>query len=134
MTFVVDGSVCLSWLFPDEDDRDAVAAYDRIQVEDAIAPRLWWFEVRNAVLVAERRKRLTQAQVDDALAAIELLQVTLMDEPEAHAVVELARRHRLTFYDAAYLELARRLALPLATLDKELKAGALADNVPLVTA
>ena len=93
---------------------------------------LWWFEVRNALLVGERRGRMDATQVAEIVAQLDALPIHLDREPDGHAIIALARAHRLTFYDAAYLELARRLDAPLATLDRKLAAAARAAAVPLV--
>lgn len=126
---VVDSSVLLSALLPDEDGADLttlVAAH-----EDLIAPTLLWVELRNVVLAAERRGRLGEEVADAILAAIDDLGVVLDAEPASDVVVRCARRHGLTAYDALYLELALRRGAHLATLDEQLRRAAQAEGVPL---
>jgi predicted nucleic acid-binding protein len=125
--FVLDGSVAVAWYFKDEADpyADAVAAC--FPGERAVVPSVWPLEVANAVLMGERRKRSTEAQAAKWLAYLHSLPVTVDDETSARAwsdVLSLARAHKLSAYDAAYLELALRRGLPLATLDDKLKAAA----------
>jgi predicted nucleic acid-binding protein len=125
MAFVLDSSVTLSWLLPDEGEAcDAVA--DRLETEAAVAPAIWPLEVGNALLVARRRNRLTDRDLDRLLAVMSALPVeveTGMAESTLPAVMDLARTLGLTSYDAAYLELARRRAIPLATIDHRLRAA-----------
>ena len=100
--------------------------------ESALAPSLWWFEMRNALIQGERRGRFTETRSARFLRFISRLAITLDRAPDEGRVLALARRHRLTVYDAAYLELAVREALPLATLDAELAAAAQAEQVALI--
>src|SRR5260370_884667 len=100
----------------------------------AAAPTLWWFEVRNALVQGERRGRFSEFATARFLRDISRLAITIDRAPSEQGVLTLARRHRLTVYDASYLELAQREALPLATLDKELATAAGAEQVPLIGA
>jgi predicted nucleic acid-binding protein len=123
MAFVVDSSIALAWLLPDEGGSAADALADRLETQRAVAPSIWLLEVGNALLTARRRERITDDVVDQLLDVLAVLPVEIDVEPATRtlpAVVALARRHRLTTYDAAYLELAQRRALPLATLDVRL--------------
>jgi predicted nucleic acid-binding protein len=132
MTFVVDASIVGCWCFPDESHSIADVAFDRLEATRAVVPALWWFEVRNLLLVNERRGRLEAAGTAEFLADLERLPIHVDREPAGAAIFTLARAHRLTFYDAAYLELARRLDAPLATLDRQLAAAARAAAVSLL--
>ena len=134
MTFVVDASIATCWLMPDENDPRAAAAYDRISENDAVAPAIWWFEVRNVIAMNERRGRINVEEADDACAFATRLPVLIDREPNEAAMMTLARRHRLTVYDAAYLELALRRSAPLATLDAALTRAANAEGVTLIGA
>jgi predicted nucleic acid-binding protein len=127
--FVVDASVAAAWAFDDEDHPVARHAIRRLQGDEAIAPALWWFELRNALVMNERRGRLTEPQTAEFLRMVATLPITIDRAPVESDVLALARRHRLTFYDAAYLELAGRLAAPLSTLDKALARAATAEGV-----
>lgn len=132
---VLDVSVALHWAFPDE----AGGALDLVALEAARwagafspqVPDLFWYELRNVLLMGERRGRLSAAQVSDFLSEQAYLDLQFC-QPEESAMLPLARRHRLSVYDAAYLELALRRHLPLATLDTALAAAARAENVPLI--
>jgi len=131
--FVLDGSLALAWYFKDEADpyADAVAAY--LPAARALVPLIWRLEVANAVLMGERRQRSTQAQAAKWLTYLGSLPIAVDDETNDGAwgeVLSLGRAHRLSAYDAAYLELALRRGLPLATLDDKLKAAASAAGVP----
>lgn len=132
MAFVIDASVAAAWLFADEVSAIADAAYHRLKTEDAIAPSLWWFEMRNLLLVNERRGRTDAAQTGRALALLGALPIRRLGETEDDQLLSLARRHGLTAYDAAYLELALRERAVLATLDKALARSAAAEGVGLV--
>jgi len=99
-----------------------------------MVPSIWWFEVRNTLIVNERRGRITEADTAAFLLGLTRLGVMVDRAPEEAAVLALARTHRLTVYDASYLELAQREALPLATLDQPLRAAALAAGTSLVGA
>lgn len=132
MPFVLDASIAACWAFEDEDHPPAAMALARIRTDEAWVPSLWWFEVRNTLLVNERRGRLTEADTAVFLRGLSRLAVSVDRAPGEADVLALARRHRLTVYDAAYLELAQREGLPLATLDSELASAARAEKLPLI--
>ena len=134
MPFVLDASIAACWAFDDEDHQVATLALERIRADEARAPSLWWFEVRNTLIVNERRGRLAEADTAAFLRELSRLGVTIDHSPESTAVLALDRTHRLTAYDASYLELARRDALPLATLDTNLARAARAERVALLHA
>jgi predicted nucleic acid-binding protein len=130
---VVDVSVTAVWAFQDEQHPIASAALDLMPGDGALAPSLWWYELRNVLLVNELRRRLTSADTAEFLRDLAELRITIDTDPIEDAIFTLARRHRLTFYDAAYLELALRSRSPLATLDDALAAAARAERAVLVT-
>ena len=132
MTYVVDASVAAIWVLPDEHHAVAEHALDRTEEDGATAPWLLWFELRNILVVNERRGRLKPHNTDEALQMLSRLSIALDDTPDELAVLALARRHRLTFYDAAYLELALRKAIALATLDAALADAARKERVSLI--
>jgi predicted nucleic acid-binding protein len=132
MVFVVDTSVTLNWYFADEIAPEADAAFASIGTRDAVVPVLWWFEVRNALVMNERRGRLDVSRTVEILAHLETLPIRADSAQDSETILALARVHRLTVYDAAYLELARRLDAPLATLDQALATAARAAAVPLL--
>jgi predicted nucleic acid-binding protein len=132
--FVLDASVTLCWLFQDESDRTAdIAGQLLLGNERAIVPLIWWFEVRNVIVVGMRRKRVSAERVRTFLIQSEASPIDIDDEiPVEGAVFEAAHNHQLSFYDACYLELAVRNGVPLATLDKSLARAAIAAGVPLI--
>ena len=134
MPFVLDASIVLTWAFADEEHPQATLALSRLRTDEAHVPGLWWFEVRNSLIVNERRGRLTEADTSAFLRNLGRLVITLDRSPQETVVLDLARRHRLTVYDAAYLELAQRADMPLATLDTALQKAASDAGVSMVSA
>src|ERR1035437_1873562 len=134
MDFVLDASVTLSWAFPDEQNPIALRAGQLLESsgETALVPSLWWYEVRNILIVNERRGRITPLRTASFLKALDELSIVTEFSQDESIVLELARQSRLTVYDAAYLALALHQRLPLATLDKDLRDAALAVGVPLL--
>jgi predicted nucleic acid-binding protein len=134
--FVLDASVTLCWLFEDQATAYTEAILDRLNAgEEAIAAGIWPVEVVNVIAVAERRKLVKPAQIAAFLEQLDQLPVTvdpLAVERVFGAVFETARRHALSAYDAEYLELAERAALPLASVDRRLRDAATAAGVSLV--
>jgi predicted nucleic acid-binding protein len=128
---VIDASIAAAWAFADEHVH-AELTFARIGTEEALVPTLWWYELRNVLVTGERRGRLTEQETTRFLRDISGLRISLDRTPDEAAVMALARRHRLTVYDAAYLDLALREALPLATLDQALAGAAQAEGVSLV--
>ena len=135
MSFVVDSSIALTWCFEDEATPAADALLVRLASDGAHAPSLWPLEVLNALLAAQRRGRITSEARQNRLVLLHALPIILDTETagQAWTITNLsAERHGLTLYDAAYLELAQRLNLPLATLDADLRTAANALGVPLL--
>ena len=131
--FVLDGSVTLAWLFHDEQDPYADAIIGKLPHIEMLVPRIWHLEVANVLLVGERRGRCSQADTTSWLGFLSGLPILVDGSTEARAwsdTINLARQQSLTEYDAAYLELALREGLPLATLDSKLEAAATAVGVP----
>src|SRR5262245_53905167 len=131
--FVLDGSLTLAWYFEDESNPYADAVAASFPRATAVVPSIWHLEVANGVLMGERRKRSKEAQAAKWLAYLSSLPIAIDEETSAKAcsdVLHLARAHGLSAYDAAYLELALRRGLSLATLDAPLKAAAKAAGVP----
>lgn len=131
MPFVVDASVAANWFLPDEEP-EALEAWRTVESDPALVPQHWWFEVRNTLLVAERRERISQKNTAYILSRLSRLRIVVTDRPDDQIVLAIARLHRLTFYDAAYLELAMRETIPLATLDNALAKAAKVEDVPLL--
>ena len=131
---VVDASMALAWLFDDEDHPGVEAALERLKEEGAIVPQLWHLEIRNALLSAERRLRISLEEVGERLEALDGLPIQTDEQPDYQVAFDLARKHGLSFYDALYLELANRQRAGLATLDRALGRAASSEGVPLVVA
>jgi predicted nucleic acid-binding protein len=134
MAFVLDASIAACWAFPDEQDARADAALDRVRIEDAVVPSLWWFEVRNILVVNERRKRITESGTNSFLRELARMRIRIDRDPEGSTVLRLARARRLSVYDASYLELALREGIPMATLDDALATAAIAEGSKLIGA
>ena len=129
MTLVIDASAVANWLMPDEStvDLKALAASH----QDLSAPFSLWSEVRNALIVGERRGRLPVGATDRMLARLDQLNLTLDITPSSPNVLAIARKHNLTVYDALYLDLALRKSAALASLDAALLRAAQAEGVSL---
>ena len=122
--FVLDASITLVWLLDDESHEQAETALRALEQTGAIVPDLWHSEIRNSLLVAERRNRITKTDVDERLKAVLELPISFDGAPSYDDALNLARTYQLSFYDALYLELAVRKKLPLASLDKKLLTAA----------
>ena len=133
MAFVLDASITACWAFDDEDHPDARLTFDRMRAEEGVVPSLWWFEVRNILIVNERRRRITEFGTPSFLLNLSRLRLRIDRSPDENAVLRLARAHRLSVYDAVYLELAQREGLPLATQDADLRRAAAGEGVALVS-
>ncbi len=124
---VLDCSVTLTWCFDDEASADGDAVLEWVRDEGALVPALWHLEVANVLVQAERRKRLTSTETAAFFALVAQLPILIDDETARRAwrgIVDIARTEGLSAYDAAYLELAIRRALPLATKDRALSDAA----------
>ena len=105
---VLDASISLAWLLDDEESPIAEAARARLAKDNALVPGIWHLEMRNALLVAERRKRLSPRMADERLDALAILPIHTDNEPSLPGTMALARNCGTSFYDALYLELALR--------------------------
>jgi predicted nucleic acid-binding protein len=135
MSLVLDASLTLSWFFPDERTSEGVEVLALITEQGALVPSLWRLEVANSLQVGLRRKRLDTVFRDRALSDLAKLPIAVDTETDTQAwkaTLALAERFQLTLYDAAYLELAERRALPLASLDQKLREAAMARDVGLL--
>ena len=130
---VLDASVAVAWLLREDLDPPALSALNSVRREGAYVPSLWHYEVRNALLVAQRRGRIPDGGVWEGLNALRRIHVETDQETDLDAAMELALAHRLSFYDALYLELARRRRLPLATRDAALARAARAEGLEAPT-
>lgn len=134
MSFVLDISVTLAWCFEDAARPVAERALGALEAgRTAIVPTLWRLELANVLVMAERRKRLLEADTARFLCLVDGLAIQVVpDHGPTAGIVALARGHGLTVYDAAYLDLALRTALPLATLDDRLANAARTVGVTLL--
>lgn len=129
MSLVLDSSATLAWIYGDETTDAIRAVFELVADSGAVVPALWHLEVANSLTVALRRNRIDPELRRAALADLALLDITVDQHTDGRAwneTLHLADQFRLTLYDAAYLELARRRSLPLATLDRDLRAAATA--------
>lgn len=124
VAFVIDASFAIASILPDEESAAVDRAMSRLSSERALTTDLFWHELRNALLIAERKKRLEPSGAETELAAFRALPIdTVPSAADAH-VLALAKAHGLTAYDAAYLQLALSRGSPLATLDEALATAA----------
>jgi predicted nucleic acid-binding protein len=132
MPFVLDASVALCWAFKDELTDLADAALERLRTDKALVPSIWWFEICNVLIVNERSGRISEPDSSVFLSKLRTLEIATDDKRQDADVLMLSRRHRLSVYDASYLEIARREGLALATLDRELMRAARAEHLHLL--
>ncbi len=135
MPFVLDASVALAWSFRDEQNAYAHRVLRRLEDDPAVVPAVWLLEVTNGLLVAERRDRFSAADVANVHSVLADLPIEWSDlalDQALGPVLDLARTHALSAYDASYLELAMREGLPLATRDAALQAAAKRVGVSLL--
>ncbi len=135
MSFVVDNSIAIAWCFEQEHTPAVLTILDRLRTEKAVAPQLWPLEAANVLLIAERRGRIAAPERQRLIGFLRALPIDIDDQTASQvwtATAQLAEQHRLSAYDATYLELALRLGLPLATTDRALIAAAGAAGVPLL--
>ncbi len=135
--FVLDASIAMTWCFPDEEAQKAQEVSERIAGGDTVVvPAFWRHEVLNALLVGEKRNRLTPELTQAFIADLKRLPVDIDDAATQDVLFNttqaLCRKHGLTAYDAAYLEIAIRGGYPLATADKDLRRAAVAEGVEVL--
>lgn len=127
MGFILDASVTLAWCFGDEATEATSSLLTRLRSEKAYVPQIWSLEIGNILVTAERKKRITFADVTEFVALLTHLNIQVDHETSSRGlreIITLAHSEKLTTYDAAYLELAMRHGLPLATQDLHLKQAA----------
>ena len=127
MSLVLDASLALAWIFPEETTAEVQRVFDRIDDDGCIVPDIWRLEVANGLLIGVRRSRITAVFRAQAFKVLGLMPISIDSETGTHVwagTLHIADRFQLTAYDASYLELAHRRALPLATLDHGLRAAA----------
>jgi predicted nucleic acid-binding protein len=128
MDWVIDSSIALAWALPDETSKEAERFLSRISIKNILwVPALWWYETANALLMAQRRKRLTEAERIRLMELYRRLPIRtdmVLDSDSMSRFHTLAIEYNLSAYDAAYLELAQRRGLGLATVDRPLRVAA----------
>ena len=135
MPFVLDASMTMSWCFADESNPYSRRVLDSLLDSYAEVPALWPFEIANVLAVNEKRRRLTKTASVEFLQTLSGLDIRIdksFPAVDGKVLLPLVWRHGLTAYDAAYLELAKRKGLPLASFDKELIAASPLEGVTLV--
>lgn len=135
MSFILDASIALAWCFADEATEETTVLLERLNQESAFVPELWTLEMGNILISAERRKRISYAKITEFLTLLQHLNIKVDNETSIRGfreILSLAHSENLTTYDAAYLELAMRLGLPLATKDIQLAKAAKRSGVELV--
>jgi predicted nucleic acid-binding protein len=135
LNLILDSSATLAWTFPEERTDAILNLFKLVASNGAAVPELWRLEVANTLNVGIRRGRITMENRFGILTDLESLPIFVDCETRVHTwgrTLELADKHRLTVYDATYLELALRLSLPLATLDNELRNAAQSEGVVLL--
>jgi predicted nucleic acid-binding protein len=135
LSLAIDASLIIAWYFEDESTAATDALLDRVADAGAMVPSLWRLEVANAFQTAIRRQRIDAVYRDASLAELALMAITVDADTSSYAwsaTLRLAERFSLTPYDAAYLELAQRRSLPLATLGRDLCAAASVLHVGLL--
>lgn len=135
MSLVLDSSAILAWIYAEETTQEIRAVLDQVIDRGAWVPEIWKLEVGNALQTALRKGRIDAAFRDASFADLGHLPIRVDSETGRQAwgaTLQLSETHRLTVYDAAYLELALRRALPLATLDEQLRTAAMAEGVLLL--
>jgi predicted nucleic acid-binding protein len=134
---ILDSSATLAWIYGDETTEAIRQVFDAVADNGAVVPALWRLEVANSLTMAVRKRRIDPNFRRAALADLALLDITTDQQTDSFAwtdTLNLADHFHLTVYDAAYLELARRRTLPLATLDQELRTAATAIGVTVLGA
>lgn len=137
MTFVLDASVALAWCFEDEGGHYAPGVLDTLRETEAVVPALWPLEISNGLVVAERKGRITAQEATRVARLILALPIAIEPAERSRdltATYRLARTRSLSAYHAAYLELAVRAGLPLATLDGDLREAAKREGVEVLKA
>ena len=134
MEFVLDASVTLSWFFEDEVTPESAALLEALAEHEPVAPSIWIYEVVNTFVLAERNQRISAMHAKSSIQQLLALPVEVVPYPAIDSMHDLALRHGLTVYDAAYLNLATGRRIPLATRDRRLRAAAEAAGIEVLAA
>jgi predicted nucleic acid-binding protein len=130
--YVLDASIAITWAMRDEDHPLADLALKYLTTGSAVIPGIWWYELRNILVVSERRNRITPVDSDRFIHSLEELSIDTAFPQDSTETLRLSRKYKLSVYDAAYLAVALAEILPLATLDRDLASAARSEGVPLL--
>lgn len=133
--YVLDCSLAMSWLFPDEKTAGTINLQEYLDKNKAIVPEIWPVEVGNVLWVAEKKQKISPYQSNQFKNLLELLPIEIdkkTSDLALNRILELAREYKITVYDACYLELSLRVSAPLATLDVELAEAAQKAGIPVL--
>ncbi|MHB9106121.1 MAG: type II toxin-antitoxin system VapC family toxin [Armatimonadota bacterium] len=136
LRFVLDASLTLAWCFEDEKSKMTERVLDALLDGEAIVPAIWKLEILNVLLCSERRGRLTRAESEQFLTTLDILSIVVDDAAapgSTERILSLGRDYQLASYDAAYLELAIREGLPIATIDTGMRRAMIALRMPQFT-
>ena len=132
MAIVVDTSIAASWFLPGETSPASDLVLDRLTTTQGVVPGLFWHEISNVLSTNERRDRISRERGLSILLRLRMLQLVRDDSQDHSFILELAGKHALSAYDAAYLETAWRRGDVLATLDRALARAAHAENLSVL--
>lgn len=132
MTLVIDSSVAVSWMLRDEDSQLARKALADVVQSGMIVPGIFWYEFRNTLIVNERRGRLRIEESEQALSVLAALDPAIFHDHSEIDLLRLSRKHNLSVYDAAYVELALRNGVGLATLDADMAKAAMREGISVI--
>ena len=132
MAIVVDASVAASWCFSDERADAAEQVFRELQRDGGVVPGIFWYEIRNVLIVNERRGRIDLADSARFLVRLRGLRLLNDESHDEETAMALARKHMLSVYDSAYLETALRRGDSLATMDRALAAAAVVEGITVI--
>ena len=132
MALVIDASIAAVWFLPDENDERADDILDRLNHENAVVPSLFWFEIRNILIKAHKRRRLNETGLRKAIAHLRNLPLDDQGSGNDSLILSLCLKEGLTAYDASYLALAMERGIPMVTADQALEAAAARNGVKAI--
>ena len=130
MFFCMDAGIAASWALPEKNNDLADSLLSMVQIDGAVVPILFWYEIRHILAVAERQRCITPADTVAFLHHLECLEIQQRPLGDGEAILRLARVHQISVYNATYLELALRENLPLMTLDRDLALAGVKESLP----
>jgi predicted nucleic acid-binding protein len=135
VSIIADISIVLAWMFEEEQTAEALKVLRLIERAGLLVPPLWWYELENGILMGERRARKNQSETAEFLKLVKALPIRTDDVPRhriSETILEIGRKHQLTAYDAAYVELSLREEAPLATFDAAIRRCAPKIGIKLI--